>query len=139
MLWQGDFRKDPLLKIEAYRIALVKSAVIAASSGYGGVNPLKSFLQNGKRIYQVANLRDELVVRKICANIKHIARPQSMSRNAIVANLSQLLADGSTSVDSHTLSVLATSHPFKSSRAEIVRGLIQMGATCEYAAVASPR
>lgn len=93
-LRKSDFVAHPRLKNDAYRQSQIKSAVATAIRTYSGRTPLIKFHLNGKWIYRFRYLKDELVARHLCANLKRVVRIRPQSREFVIANLAHLLSEG---------------------------------------------
>lgn len=94
MLRTSDFFDYPKLKINSFNEALINDALNAAKTSFGGVNPLVSFTRQGKNIYRIANLKNELVLRKICENLNKATKAHQQNRDAIVSNITKLISEG---------------------------------------------
>lgn len=93
-LLTSDFFDTPSLKTCSVKEALIADALNSVKTSFGGGNPLVSFMRRGKRIYRIANLKDELVVRKICRNLNKATKAHQQNRDAIVSNISKLITEG---------------------------------------------
>lgn len=95
VLQKGDFRGIPSVGHDVFKNNLLANAEAAALENFGtGLNPLASFPLKGKAVFYVPNLGNELVVRKLSANLKRNVRPHSPGRSAIVEVLHLLLEEG---------------------------------------------
>jgi hypothetical protein len=90
----SDFFDAPALKINSVKEALITDALNSAKTSFGGGNPLAFFLRRSKQIYRIANLKDELVIRKICRNLNKATKVHQQNRDAIVSNITKLIAEG---------------------------------------------
>lgn len=91
---KSDFIAYPNLAVPARRRSYIRSAIKSAQSGFNGRNPLRHIEVNGKRIYQIRSLGDELVVRHLCDNVRYVAAVPIQSREFVIANLIHLLREG---------------------------------------------
>lgn len=94
MMRRGDFRKVPKAVQDIFRELTVNAADAAALSSFGGTNPIKKFHLKRKSAYRLRSLAEELVVRKISANLRRLTKRKSDDRSLIVKNLSHFLAEG---------------------------------------------
>lgn len=81
--------RDPKKKEQA-----VRGAVDAASSIFGGTNPLSSTLAGGRTINRVGDFSNALVVRKIDQNLRRLGQVSHPSRATIVSNVRAILSEG---------------------------------------------
>ena len=94
MLWKSDIATDPQLANEPARTIFFQSAVDSALSNFSHGNPLTSFTLKGKTIYRTKLLSDELVLRKLCTNIKSVRKIKATNRNVVISNLLSHLSEG---------------------------------------------
>lgn len=94
MLRKSDFRDNTKLYVESEKLATVDEAISSAKTVFQGGNPLINFEQGGKRIYYANKLAHELVLRKVCSNIKRLVRIQQPNRESIVETLTHLVSEG---------------------------------------------
>lgn len=95
VLQKGDFRRIPAGDQEAFKNALLERAKTAAFSSFNEpANPLSSFNLKKKVVFHLPDLADELVARKLCANLTALAKPSNRGRSEIVGNLKLLLEEG---------------------------------------------
>ncbi|WP_131725438.1 antiviral reverse transcriptase Drt3a [Rhodobacter capsulatus] len=92
-LTKSDFLKQPTLKSEAHKEALVAQAVATARNGFSSL-PLTPNNLAGRTIYQVNDLASELVLRKAAQNIRRITASKQGSRVEIVRRLKLLCEEG---------------------------------------------
>lgn len=93
MLRKSDFRENNSLYVEADKLAILEAAISSAKTDFQGSNPLIHFEQGGKRIYYANDLTHELVLRKVCSNIKRLVRIQQPNRESIVETLTHLVSE----------------------------------------------
>lgn len=94
-LQKGDFRGIATGNQETFKNALLTEAKAAAFSTFNKpANPLTFFSLKKKVVFQLPNLADELVVRKLCGNLKKLAKSTNRGRSEIVGNLILLLEEG---------------------------------------------
>jgi len=78
-----------------FRETTLTNAVVSAATQFNTpTKPLVCFSLQGKKIFQLAKLQDELVVRKLVKNLKRCVPQFAESRSRIVSNLQLLLAEG---------------------------------------------
>lgn len=92
-LVRRDFKSDPRLIDDDYRLTKVTAALEQASVGFTGFSLLNGYLR-GKPTYQIEHLEHALVLRKFSRNIKKITKVQQSDRNTIIKSLKQLLSEG---------------------------------------------
>lgn len=92
-LSKSDFLKQPALKNEAHKEALVTQAVATARNGFTSL-PLTPNNLAGRTIYQVNDLACDLVLRKAAQNIRRITASKQGSRIEIVRRLKLLCEEG---------------------------------------------
>lgn len=92
-LCKNDFLKQPALKNEAHKEALVSQAVTTARDGFSSL-PLTPNNLAGRTIYQVNDLACDLVLRKAAQNIRRITASKQGSRIEIVRRLKLLCEEG---------------------------------------------
>ncbi len=92
-LRKSDFRKNNHLYVEADKLVTLDAAISSAKTAFHGGNPLIHFEKGGKRIYYANNLTHELVLRKVCSNIKRLVRIQQPNRESIVETLTHLVSE----------------------------------------------
>ncbi|MDX5591981.1 antiviral reverse transcriptase Drt3a [Pseudovibrio sp. SPO723] len=90
---KSDFLKQPALKSEAHKKALVTQAVITARNGFSSL-PLTPNNLAGRTIYQVNDLACDLVLRKAAQNIRRITASKQGSRVEIVRRLKLFCEEG---------------------------------------------
>lgn len=93
-LRKTDIHNDPSLKVEATKDVLLTAAVESSKTLFDGGNPLRSFNLKGKTISCVDKLAYDLVIRKLCKNLKHATLVRQQNRNAIIFSITKLLAEG---------------------------------------------
>ncbi|MGZ0079657.1 antiviral reverse transcriptase Drt3a [Methylomonas sp. YC3] len=80
---------------EIFREKILSLAVDSANISFGKIsNPLIKFQLGGKAVFKFCQLSDELIARKLCANIKRSFRSITVGRSQIVGNLRLLLEEG---------------------------------------------
>lgn len=92
-LSKSDFLKQPALKNDAHREAVVAQAVATARNGFFSL-PLTPNNLAGRTIYQVNDLSCDLVLRKAAQNIRRITASKQGSRIEIVRRLKLLCEEG---------------------------------------------
>lgn len=92
-LSKSDFLKQPALKNQAHKGALVAQAVTTARNGFSSL-PLTPNNLAGRTIYQVNDLACDLVLRKAAQNIRRITASKQGSRVEIVRRLQLLCEEG---------------------------------------------
>lgn len=90
---KSDFLKQPALRNEAHKEALVTQAVTTARNGFSSL-PLTPNNLAGRTIYQVDDLACDLVLRKAAQNIRRITASKQGSRVEIVRRLQLLCEEG---------------------------------------------
>lgn len=94
MLRKSDFKIHPDIAIPANREAAISAAVDYAHSKFQGRNPLSRSRLKSKDVYQIKNLSDLLVIRKLRTNVEQVVRLRQQGRRFIVANLAHLISEG---------------------------------------------
>ncbi len=94
MLQIGDERKFPSIKFAPNKQVEIARAVEFAHTTITSMNPLSSFLQNGRTVFQAKELAHQLVLRKLGENLKQAVVFTTKSRESIVSNLIQMLSEG---------------------------------------------
>ncbi|WP_428405980.1 antiviral reverse transcriptase Drt3a [Methylobacterium sp.] len=89
----ADYLRDKALFNPAYEDALITKSIARVAAGYGGVK-LKSNSINKSTVYQLSDLADEIVLRKIGRNIKRVTRVRQTNRTSIVKCLRRLTSEG---------------------------------------------
>lgn len=90
---KSDFLKQPALKNDVQKEAVVAEAVATARNGFLSL-PLTPNNLAGRTIYQVNNLACDLVLRKAAQNIRRITASKQGSRIEIVRRLKLLCEEG---------------------------------------------
>lgn len=93
MLQKNDFYVRPWLRTPATKEIEIEKAVLRSLQGFAGYNFLTSTKIRGKDVYRIANLSDELVLRKIDKNLKKARPIHAPSRDSIVAKLKNLVSE----------------------------------------------
>lgn len=93
-LRKSDFNGVLGPNMVAFRSATLDAAVKSATSIFNGTNPVSSFHLKKKTIYRLPKLEDELVLRKLSADLKHASKTSNRGRAFIVKNLALLLEEG---------------------------------------------
>lgn len=93
-LRKTEIHNDPSLKVDVTKDALLTAAVESSKTLFDGSNPLRAFSLKGKTIYCVDKLAYDLVIRKLCKNLKHATLVRQQNRNAIIFSITKLLAEG---------------------------------------------
>jgi hypothetical protein len=94
LLQIGDERKYPSIKFEINKIAQLNAAVSFAHTEIASLNPLSSFQQSGRTVFQAKQLAHQLVLRKLSENLRYVAGISTQSRESIVSNLVHMLSEG---------------------------------------------
>jgi Reverse transcriptase (RNA-dependent DNA polymerase) len=95
VLIKGDFLGIAAVDHDAFKRDRLAEAETAALSIFNApLNPLDSFHLKGKDVFCLPKLANELVVRKLSANLKRLVKPHNRGRSAIVGNLHLLLEEG---------------------------------------------
>lgn len=92
-LRKNDFFKEPSLRAEAAKQAVLREAVTTARSGFVSL-PLTTNNLAGRTIYQVTNLSSELVLRKAGQNIRTITKARQSNRMEIIRRLKLFCEEG---------------------------------------------
>lgn len=88
-----DFLKDPALKSEAHKGAVVAQAVAIARNGFSAL-PLTPNNLAGRTIFQINDLPSDLVLRKAAQNIRKITSSRQGSRIEIIRRLKLFSEEG---------------------------------------------
>jgi Reverse transcriptase (RNA-dependent DNA polymerase) len=94
MLRHHDFSSTPKSAWDAFREKVSIDATLSANTIFHGLNPLIKFHLKKKAAYRIMKLADELVVRKLAQNIRHITDFSSPGRTNLVRNLRHFLDEG---------------------------------------------
>lgn len=94
MLRKSDFLNSPRFRSQNIRSQTILDAVERADHGFANLPFLSKTKVKNKFIYRITNFSDELVLRKINANIKKYIKIPSASRDSIIANIKNLLSEG---------------------------------------------
>jgi len=88
-----DFQADKRLYNADYRSSIVDNALVRAKQGLDGVQLIKT-TRRGKKIYQIKNLPDALLIRLIRNNIRRVTSVKQTDRGHIVDCIAEMLAQG---------------------------------------------
>ena len=94
VLRKGDFRNIPKASQEAFKKATLAAAQVSASTIFNGTNPIAVFHLKKKTAYRIKKLADDLVVRKLSANLKRIDKTKSRGRSFLISTLFRFLEEG---------------------------------------------
>ena len=94
MFRRGDFRGIPFADWDDFRKEKVKAAFQAVLTLFNGANPIEAFHLKKRTAYKIRNFEDDLVIRKLTANLKQAAPPSSKSRSFLVSSLLKFLEEG---------------------------------------------
>lgn len=94
MLRKSDFLNAPRLRSQNIRAQAITDAVERVNQGFANSTFLSKAKVKNKFIYRITSFSDELVLRKIDANIKRSIKIPSASRDSIIANIRSLLSEG---------------------------------------------
>ena len=95
VLQKGDFPNTTYALQQTFKETHLTRAEVIANSNFNNIpNPLTSFNLKKKVVYRLEKLENELVIRKLCENLKHILKLRNQGRAAIVCNLQLLLEEG---------------------------------------------
>lgn len=101
---RSDIHKDPMLSDLFARDKVVDDARVRLDCGFDETLKLKTIKRNGKKVYQLEELSDELILRKVAENINYFSDLKQTDRDSIVFNL---------------LALLRETHPYKILRLDI--------------------
>ncbi|MEZ7138033.1 antiviral reverse transcriptase Drt3a [Komagataeibacter sp. SM21] len=90
---KSDFLKEPALKNEAHKAAIVAQAVAIARNGFAYL-PLTPNSLAGRTVFQVTDLASDLVLRKAAQNIRRITASKQGSRIEIIRRLKLFCEEG---------------------------------------------
>ncbi len=93
-LRKSDFLSVPRLRDKAVKAREIDAAIEKANISWGVNSALLSEVVKGKRIYRARSFSDELLLRKLNRNLCEHARVSAESRDAIIANISELIREG---------------------------------------------
>ncbi|MDI7774963.1 antiviral reverse transcriptase Drt3a [Asticcacaulis sp. EMRT-3] len=88
-----DFIDVPGLLDPLVLDATLLQAMAISRLGFPNLN-LKNSVVRGKRLYQFANIHDELVIRKLGKNIRRLTRVKQSDRDTIIRSIKTLLEEG---------------------------------------------
>lgn len=91
---KSDFRKHRTLHDEQHRKKHVMDACERVKLGFKEHNALKISVIQGKPVSKITKFADELVLRKLNANIIKLCKTRTSDRDSIVSNIEVLLAEG---------------------------------------------
>jgi hypothetical protein len=94
MLRRIDYWNHPFVSDDAFRDAVLGSAVNSASSVLSQGLSIEHSKAGRRDLYQIRTVPDQLIVRKLAQNIKRLIRSRQWSRNSIIKNLIALLSEG---------------------------------------------
>lgn len=95
VLWKRDFRNIPTAMHPTFRETLLVNAAASASTNFSAPSdPLQSFPLQGKLVYRLKKLPDEVIARKLDQNLKRWVPRAKEARSQIVVNLRLLLEEG---------------------------------------------
>jgi hypothetical protein len=92
-LMRSDFSENAWLTDEVARLAAVSSAVTLASDGLHGLDLMASRVK-GNTLYQVMDLSQNLVLRKLARNVRFLTRVRQSDRDTVIKSLSAVLSEG---------------------------------------------
>jgi len=90
---KNDFLKQPTLKSDAHKEAVIAQAVSTARNGFASL-PLTPENLAGRTIFQVNDLASDLVLRKAARNIRRITASKQASRIEIIRRLKLFCEEG---------------------------------------------
>jgi hypothetical protein len=94
VLRKVDFRNHPFASAADFKDAVLSSAVHEARGLFPQGLSMRN-LKAGKRdVYQITSIPQQLVIRKLTANIKRFVELRQWSRSSIITNLVRLLSEG---------------------------------------------
>jgi hypothetical protein len=94
MLRKVDFRNHPFASHADFKEAVLSSAVNEAKGLFPNGLSLRHLKVGQRDVYQLASIPQQLVIRKLTANIKRFVKVRQWSRNSIITNLINLLSEG---------------------------------------------
>lgn len=92
-LRKTDFYDDNRLYDKEFRSSIGILAENSAHSEFQGGNPFATFHLNGKRLYKINDLHNNLVVRKIDRNLKKALGKRIFSRDFIISTAKKMLSE----------------------------------------------
>ncbi|HBO2259679.1 antiviral reverse transcriptase Drt3a [Pseudomonas aeruginosa] len=93
-LRKSDFLTAPRLRDKTVKAGEIGSAVGKANTSWDVSSALLSGVVKGKLIYRACSFSDELLLRKLNRNLREHARVSAESRDAIIANIAELVREG---------------------------------------------
>lgn len=93
LIRRGDFRDTKGMTHEVFREQLIQLAIKSASDGFETINPLEKIHLKKKPAYKVTNLHDQLVLRKMGANLKRYLTKTHTNRSRVTSSLRSLLEE----------------------------------------------
>ena len=93
-LRKSDFTYEPRLRDKVIKDRELGAAVEKANNGWSVSGALRSDVIRGKIIYRACSFSDELLLRKINRNLSEHAELDAVSRDAIVANIFEMVREG---------------------------------------------
>lgn len=92
-LRKTDFYDDNNLYDKSHRESVGVSAEKSAHSEFKGENPFRTFHLNGKQLYKIEGLDNNLIVRHIDRNLRKSLGKRIFSRDFIISTTSKLLGE----------------------------------------------
>ncbi|MEP3045617.1 MAG: antiviral reverse transcriptase Drt3a [Roseibium sp.] len=92
-LTKNDFQKQPTLRDDLHKEAVIAQAVTVARNGFASLPLIPNDLA-GRQIYQVTDLASDLVLRKAAQNIRQITGAKQSSRMEIIRRLKLFCEEG---------------------------------------------
>jgi hypothetical protein len=89
-----DLKKVPFFAVHGAKDLIASQASILAGDLFGGVNPLKLVVANGKEAFCPTSVHADLILRKISVNLKRSFVHTNRGRRFIVSTLISHLAEG---------------------------------------------
>ncbi len=94
LIIKSDFAKNPGLYDKNVKCQIVNQCIEKSVTGFvDNINVVKNII-NGKIVYKIKFLQDELLLRKASENIKRITSVKQQNRDNIVSNLICFLREG---------------------------------------------
>ena len=88
-----DFKKNPQLLVPAQQELLLSDALLQATNGFHTLQLNNSEIKRQK-VYQLTDMAQTLLLRKLNRNIKRLTASKQADRNSIVKSLKVLLTEG---------------------------------------------
>lgn len=94
MLRKSDFLAIPKLRTQTIKEGVINASVLRTEQGFEDHNFLSTTIIKNKVVYRIPDFTNELILRKIDRNLRKAVSLPVASRDSIIANIKNLLAEG---------------------------------------------